>query len=214
MNSFSVSQSQSQSYVTTEVSQYVLVSSSIWYFWPEIFFFKVTVSSYLGRPLWREVGSVICQSFVIIICSSLSIDIYNLHFVLHTYTGIVQSRLCTADYALLIRYHGSLRHLNSRTHDHRQVWASYIFCVGTRFVQCNEHFHFHGFLWLQLVACIISLYSHKRTEFGKPHAYRGPMCASEKSRWCGEPYFAGAAIAISGILPQIPRRGKHKSLRI
>jgi hypothetical protein len=40
------------------------------------------------------------------------------------------------------------------------------------------------------------------------------MCASEKSQWCGEPCFAGAAISISGILPQIPRRGKHKSLRI
>jgi hypothetical protein len=48
------------------------------------FFLKVTVLSYLGRPLWRQVGSVICQSFVIIICSSLSIYIYNLHFVLHT----------------------------------------------------------------------------------------------------------------------------------
>jgi hypothetical protein len=33
------------------------------------------------------------------------------------YTGLVQSRLCTADYALLTRYYGSLRHLNSRTHD-------------------------------------------------------------------------------------------------
>jgi hypothetical protein len=33
------------------------------------------------------------------------------------YAGLVQSRLCTADYALLTRYHGSLKHLNSRTHD-------------------------------------------------------------------------------------------------
>jgi hypothetical protein len=49
------------------------------------FFFKVTVLSYLGRPLWREVGSVICQLFVIIGCSSLSIYIYNLHCVLHTF---------------------------------------------------------------------------------------------------------------------------------
>jgi hypothetical protein len=37
------------------------------------------------------------------------------------------------------------------------------------------------------------------------------MYASEKSQWCGEPYFVGAAISISAILPQIPRRGKHKS---
>jgi hypothetical protein len=57
----------------------------------------------------------------------------NLHSVKHIYknnkiytiyTGLVQSRLCTADYALLtsnLVYHGSLRHLNSRTHDRRQV---------------------------------------------------------------------------------------------
>jgi hypothetical protein len=32
------------------------------------------------------------------------------------------------------------------------------------------------------------------------------MCASENCRWCGEPYFAGAAISVSEILPQIPRR--------
>jgi hypothetical protein len=59
------------------VSQYVLVSSPIWDFWPEIyiFFLKVTVLSYLGCPLWREVGSVICQSFIIIVCSSISMNI-------------------------------------------------------------------------------------------------------------------------------------------
>jgi hypothetical protein len=28
----------------------------------DFFFFKFTVLSYLGRPLWREVGSVMCQS--------------------------------------------------------------------------------------------------------------------------------------------------------
>jgi hypothetical protein len=48
--------------VSQSVSQYVLVSSQIWDFWPELFFFKVTVLSFLGRPLWREVGSVMCQS--------------------------------------------------------------------------------------------------------------------------------------------------------
>jgi hypothetical protein len=61
---------------------------------------------------------------------------------------------------------------------------------------------------------MILLCDHKRTEFGKPHAYREPMCASENCQWCGEPYFAGAAISIGEILPQIPRRGKHKSLQI
>jgi hypothetical protein len=40
------------------------------------------------------------------------------------YTGLVQSRLSTADYALFtcyLVYYGSIRHLNSRTHDCRQV---------------------------------------------------------------------------------------------
>jgi hypothetical protein len=70
------------------------------------FFFKVTVLSYLGRPLRREVGSVICQSFVIIVCSSISMHIQftlcvthssqlntikynrikNLHCVIHIYS--------------------------------------------------------------------------------------------------------------------------------
>jgi hypothetical protein len=30
----------------------------------------------------------------------------------------------------------------------------------------------------------------------------------------GEPYFVGAAISVSDILPHIPGRDKHKSLRI
>jgi hypothetical protein len=57
----------------------------------------------------------------------------NLH-ILHTmkiiykiiYTGLVQSRLCTADYALFtsyLVYHSSIRHLNSRTHD-RRSWKA------------------------------------------------------------------------------------------
>jgi hypothetical protein len=33
-------------------------------------------------------------------------------------------------------------------------------------------------------------------------------------RGCGEPCFAGAAILIDGYLPQIPRRGRHKSIQI
>jgi hypothetical protein len=58
------------------------------------------------------------------------------------------------------------------------------------------------------------LCNDKHTEFGKPHAYREPMYASENCQWCGEPYFAVSAISIGDILPQIPMQGKHKSLRI
>jgi hypothetical protein len=42
-----------------------------------------------------------------------------------------------------------------------------------------------------------------------PHAYRRPMCTSQDCQWCGEPYFAGAAISIDGFLQQIPKRDKH-----
>jgi hypothetical protein len=48
-------------------------------------------------------------------------------------------------------------------------------------------------------------------EFGKPHAYRGPICTSGDCQLCGEPYFAGAAISIDDFMPQIPKRDKHKS---
>jgi hypothetical protein len=65
------------------------------------------------------------------------------------YTGLVQSRLGTADYALLtsnLVYHGSHRHLNSRTHDRRQVWASYIRKVFSTFLHVYiENLYHH--LW-------------------------------------------------------------------
>jgi predicted AAA+ superfamily ATPase len=50
--------------------------------------------------------------------------IYKNNKIYTIYTGLVQSRLCAADYPLLtsnLVYHGSLRHLNSHTHDRRQV---------------------------------------------------------------------------------------------
>jgi hypothetical protein len=52
---------------------------------------------------------------------------------------------------------------------------------------------------------MILLRNHKHTEFGKPHANRGPVCASEVCQCYGEPYFAGAAFSINEFLPQIPR---------
>jgi hypothetical protein len=42
---------------------------------------------------------------------------FTIKYIFTIYTGLVQSRPCTADYALLtsnLVYHGSLRHLNSR----------------------------------------------------------------------------------------------------
>jgi hypothetical protein len=41
------------------------------------------------------------------------------------------------------------------------------------------------------------------------------MCTSENCQWCGNPYFAVAAIPIGEILPpQIPRQGKHVTAHV
>jgi hypothetical protein len=69
------SQSQSQSHFTTDgqsVSQSVLVSSPVRGSWPDIYFyFESYCPVYMGRPLWREDGSVIClgQSVVMSLVS-------------------------------------------------------------------------------------------------------------------------------------------------
>jgi hypothetical protein len=60
----------------------------------------------------------------------------------------------------------------------------FIFCAGLRLVQCNEHFHFHDYGRLLLAFCIILLCTRKRTEFGKSHVYRRPMCVLENCQWC------------------------------
>jgi hypothetical protein len=112
---------------------------------------------------------------------------------------LFQSGPGTTDYALFtssLRYHGSL---DTWTFVHMTAAAaSYIFYVGLRLVQYSEHFHFHDFGWLLLVAWMILFCNHKCTEFGKPHE---PMCASENFQWCGEPYFAVSAISVREILP-------------
>jgi hypothetical protein len=46
-------------------------------------------------------------------------------------------------------------------------------------------------------------------EFGKLHAYSELMCPLENCQWCGEPRFAGAAISIDVLMPQIPRQDRH-----
>jgi hypothetical protein len=84
--------------------------------------------------------------------------------------------------------------------------------VGLRLVQCCEHLHFQGFVWLMLVACIILLHNHICTEVWKPCASCEPVCALVNFQWCGEPCFTGAAISVDSCLPQTPRRDKHKSL--
>jgi hypothetical protein len=91
------------------VSLFVLVSSPVRGSWPDISYcLTVTVLSLGGRPLWREGGSICCQSLSAVI-SQLSVCtvIYILH-VLHYMTlikyiqGLCQSGLSTADYALFL----------------------------------------------------------------------------------------------------------------
>jgi hypothetical protein len=62
------------------VSRSVLVSYPIWGIWPAICFFILILrklqSCLWGRPLWREVGSVVCQSVFCVM--SLSVCIYSI----------------------------------------------------------------------------------------------------------------------------------------
>jgi hypothetical protein len=88
------------------------------------------------------------------------------------------------------------------------------FYVGLHLFRCGERLYFHDFVWPFLVACTVSLCSHKYTVLRKSCAPRGPVCTSEIYQWCGEPYYASAAISKDGFLQKIPRRGKHKSLLI
>jgi hypothetical protein len=89
-----------------------------------------------------------------------------------------------------------------------------ISCVGLRLVQYSGHFRFHDFARLLLAASMILLCNRERTEFGKPHAYRGPMCPQENCQWCEEPSLADAAISLDEFMPHFPRRDKRKSLQI
>jgi hypothetical protein len=98
-------------------------------------------SCLLGRPLWREVGSVVCQSVICV--RSLSVCTVYLQNLLDR---IKWSALCTvytrplsvqAQYSRLcyttssFRYHGSLRHLNGRMLDRRYKQVSYIDAART-----------------------------------------------------------------------------------
>jgi hypothetical protein len=100
------------------------VSSPIWDFWPEIFFSPKLLSCLFRAPSLTRDSVCHVSVFVIEVCNSQSLfttNIYiklKMYIVLHLqynkiftiYTGLVQSMLCTADYALLTRnlvYHGS-----------------------------------------------------------------------------------------------------------
>jgi hypothetical protein len=63
------------SYFTTDSQSVCLgVEPNLGLLTRDIFFLSYSLVLF-GRPLWREVGSVICQSFIIIVCSSISMYI-------------------------------------------------------------------------------------------------------------------------------------------
>jgi hypothetical protein len=143
-----------------------------------------------GRPLWREGGSVVCQS---VPCrkSSQYVQTFYMFDMLTIRYSIYKASVSPGPvqqimpYFQYFRYHVSLRHLNGRMLDRRQVWASYICCGWLRLVLGCEHFHCNDFEWLLLVACIVSLCNHIHMECEKLSANREPVCASDSCRLCG-----------------------------
>jgi hypothetical protein len=109
-------------------------------------------------------------------CLTLFIAVYTIYT-----QGLFQSHLGTAHYALLItsssRRHGSLDTCTD-VHMAAAKFKPHIFSV---------------------LGSVLSNIGNMRYECG-------PMCASGNFQWCGEPYFAGAAISIDRFPPQIPRR--------
>jgi hypothetical protein len=86
------------------------------YFPLEVWCLKFSVLALFGRPFWREVGSVICQSKSVVVCQGkIHIYIFCVIHISNIYIqyihGLLQSQLGTTDYALLFTsiscYHGS-----------------------------------------------------------------------------------------------------------
>jgi hypothetical protein len=176
----------------------------------------------VGRSFRREVGSVFCQYKSVIVCQYVHLififsvfDTVQACMYIQYTQSLFQSRLGTADYALLtssLLYHGSLDAWTV-VHMTAAKFKPLIFSVSG-FALSNVANIYMILDILLLVACMILLCNCKGTEFGKPHAYREPLCASEICHWCGEPYFAGAAISIGGFLPRISRWENHNLLQI
>jgi hypothetical protein len=137
----------------------------------------VTISQFLfcpwGRPLWREGGSVFCQSLSAVIRQlSVCTVIYILH-VLHNMTliyniykapvspGPVQQTTPHFRQPSLQRQSSNP---NGRTPDRRQAQTSRTLRDGLRPVQWCEHPHHHDSVWPLPVARTIPLCNHTRME--------------------------------------------------
>jgi hypothetical protein len=201
---------QSQSHVTTD-GQSVGLS---WCRAPsgahdQIFLLLESYSSVLmGRPLWRESGSVICQYV------KLFVSIYT----------VVTNSTCTrplsvqAQYNRLCpiysSYHRSLKVavqgpalwptlIHTYIHSYRYygslVTWTVVCLTAAKFKRLI--FPVSGFSlsnvanislsWFSMTsACCLNnfvMYNHTRTGVWKPNAFREPVCALENCQWCGEP---------------------------
>jgi hypothetical protein len=92
----SQSQSQSQSHIATDgqsVSQYVLVSSqNLGHLTRDLFFFQSHCLVFLGRPLWREVGSVMCHSLSL---KSISVQVHwHITLYVHSLRNAMEVNMC------------------------------------------------------------------------------------------------------------------------
>jgi hypothetical protein len=136
------------------------------------------------------------------------------------YTSRLSVQVCKADHAFFIYFmlQGQFSHLNSSKLDPRKIYASYIqvFCAWLRLVRCLEHVHSHDFVWLLLVACkaFLQSYNYIHTEGWKATRKSGTGMRLGKFPMVEESCFAVAAILRIRCVPQISRRGRHKSLRI
>jgi hypothetical protein len=102
--------------------------------------------------------------------------------------GLSRSRIGTTDHVSYVA-HATMTVLTlEQSYVTSAKFKPPIFSVWPCLVRYSEHFHFHDFECLLLVAYMIILRNRKRAEFGKPRANREPMCASENCHWCGHAF--------------------------
>jgi hypothetical protein len=100
---------QSQSHIATDGQSVCLgVEPRLWLMTRYFFLFESYCPVHVGRPLWREDGSTICQSHsqqYSVNCQYVQLFTFYLLLTVCIYIihkGLCQSRLSTADYALFL----------------------------------------------------------------------------------------------------------------
>jgi hypothetical protein len=134
-------------------------------------------------------------------------------FFVHYMQVLCQSRLCKGDHAYPVYYYNGCLDIWTVVTLKAVKFKQLIFSMSGFYLSYPANiFLFHNFVWPLLAACTILAYNRIHTEVWKPCAKSAPRCTLENFQWCAEPCFIGAVILREKRLPQIPRRGKHKSL--